>query len=169
MGNDECNSDSESTKKEAEQNNTSATNLDNQIEMEENIVEDLKNILPSFTREDKETMDLVKINANEFIEAQHKSEELGPLIQKKENTSTTKKGRSPPEGRKNNKVYRKKRVTELTMREYPFTKMEKFYNHKGRQKPVPFDLGGVNGFPPKKCPFYNEEKEIVLKLYGPEN
>ncbi|GFT78635.1 hypothetical protein NPIL_243201 [Nephila pilipes] len=53
--------------KEGEQNNTSVTNEGNQIEMEENVVEDLENLLSSFTREDEDTMDLVKIDTNEFI------------------------------------------------------------------------------------------------------
>ncbi|GFT42823.1 hypothetical protein NPIL_658321 [Nephila pilipes] len=70
-------------KKEAEQNNTSVTNEDNQIEIAENIPEDMENILPSF-REDKNTINFIKINANEFIEARPKSEELAPLIQKVE-------------------------------------------------------------------------------------
>ncbi|GFT22171.1 hypothetical protein NPIL_383421, partial [Nephila pilipes] len=69
-------------KKEAEQNNTSITNEDNQTEIAENIAEDVENVLPLFTRKDGDTINLNKINANEFIEVQHKSEELGPLIYK---------------------------------------------------------------------------------------
>ncbi|GFT83089.1 hypothetical protein NPIL_274281, partial [Nephila pilipes] len=44
----------------------------------ENISEDMENLLPSF-REDKNTINLIKINANGL---QQKSEELAPLIQK---------------------------------------------------------------------------------------
>ncbi|GFT32747.1 retrovirus-related Pol polyprotein from transposon 297 [Nephila pilipes] len=42
--------------------------------MEENIVEDLENLLSSFTRGDEDTMDLVKINTNEFIETKGREE-----------------------------------------------------------------------------------------------
>ncbi|GFS53083.1 hypothetical protein NPIL_78081 [Nephila pilipes] len=47
------------------------------IEMAENISEDMENLLPSF-REDKNTINLIKINANEFIEVQQKSQKLVP-------------------------------------------------------------------------------------------
>ncbi|GFS38692.1 hypothetical protein NPIL_201691 [Nephila pilipes] len=57
------------------------------IEIAGNIAEDMENLLPSF-REDKYTINLNIINGNEFIEEQHKSEELGPLIQKAEKDSS---------------------------------------------------------------------------------
>ncbi|GFS74787.1 hypothetical protein NPIL_328951 [Nephila pilipes] len=149
-------------KKEARQNNMSVANEDNQIEIAENIAEDLENVLLSF-REEKYTVNLIKINANEFIEVQKKSEESAHFFQKKENISTTKRRQLPPEGRKNSKVDRKKSVMELTVGEYHFTKTEKiYYNHKEKQKPVTFDPGGVNGFQPKKYLFYYEEKEMIL-------
>ncbi|GFW56341.1 uncharacterized protein TNCV_2088501 [Trichonephila clavipes] len=44
-----------------------------------------ENLIPSFTKEDKDTMNLIKINAYEFIETQQKSKESAPLIQKIEN------------------------------------------------------------------------------------
>ncbi|GFY71235.1 hypothetical protein TNIN_13421 [Trichonephila inaurata madagascariensis] len=43
------------------------------------------NLVLSFTKEDKGTMNLIKINADEFIEAQQKIEQSAPLIQKIEN------------------------------------------------------------------------------------
>ncbi|GFT57854.1 retrovirus-related Pol polyprotein from transposon 412 [Trichonephila clavipes] len=51
------------------------------MKLEENLAEDIKNLLPSFT-EEKDTMSLININTDEFIKAQQKSEELAPLIQK---------------------------------------------------------------------------------------
>ncbi|GFT53542.1 retrovirus-related Pol polyprotein from transposon 297 [Trichonephila clavipes] len=51
------------------------------MKLEENLTEDIKNLLPLFT-EEKDTMSLININTDEFIEAQQKSEELAPLIQK---------------------------------------------------------------------------------------
>ncbi|GFT23226.1 late histone H1 [Nephila pilipes] len=42
----------------------------------------MENLLSSF-KEDKNTTNLIKIKAKEFIEVQHKSEKLGPLIQKR--------------------------------------------------------------------------------------
>ncbi|GFU32426.1 hypothetical protein NPIL_144991 [Nephila pilipes] len=56
---------------------------DDKIEIAENISDDMKILLPSF-RENKDTINVIKIDASEFIEAQHKSEELSPLIQKVE-------------------------------------------------------------------------------------
>ncbi|GFV78661.1 transposable element Tcb1 transposase [Trichonephila clavipes] len=44
-----------------------------------------ENLVPSLTKEDQDTMNLIKINAYEFIETQQKSKELAPLIQKIEN------------------------------------------------------------------------------------
>ncbi|GFV23956.1 retrovirus-related Pol polyprotein from transposon 297 [Trichonephila clavipes] len=68
-------------KKEAEQNRTSEAVEKEEMKLEENLAEDIKNLLPLFT-EEKDTMSLININTDEFIEAQQKSEELAPLIQK---------------------------------------------------------------------------------------
>ncbi|GFT67281.1 hypothetical protein NPIL_535371 [Nephila pilipes] len=73
----------------------------------------------------------------------------------------------PPEGRKNGKVSRKKRVIELIVRKYPFTKTGKFYNRKRRQTQVSIDPGGVNGFQLKNCIFQNKEKGMALDLILP--
>ncbi|GFV90597.1 retrovirus-related Pol polyprotein from transposon 297 [Trichonephila clavipes] len=51
------------------------------MKLEENLAEDIKNLLPLFT-EENDTMSLININTDEFIEAQQKYEELAPLIQK---------------------------------------------------------------------------------------
>ncbi|GFV00395.1 retrovirus-related Pol polyprotein from transposon 412 [Trichonephila clavipes] len=70
-------------KKEAEQNRTSEAVEKEEMKLEENLAEDIKNLLPLFTEEkDTHTMSLININTDEFIEAQQKSEELAPLIQK---------------------------------------------------------------------------------------
>ncbi|GFV86248.1 retrovirus-related Pol polyprotein from transposon 412 [Trichonephila clavipes] len=76
-GNSKCDSNS----KEAEQNRTSEAVEKEEMKLEENLAEDIKNLLPLFT-EEKDTMSLININTDEFIEAQQKSEELAPLIQK---------------------------------------------------------------------------------------
>ncbi|GFT15622.1 retrovirus-related Pol polyprotein from transposon 412 [Trichonephila clavipes] len=68
-------------KKEAEQNRTSEAVEKEEMKLEENLAEDIKNLLPLFT-EEKDTMSLININTDEFIDAQQKSEELAPLIQK---------------------------------------------------------------------------------------
>ncbi|GFX45732.1 retrovirus-related Pol polyprotein from transposon 412 [Trichonephila clavipes] len=68
-------------KKETEQNRTSEAVEKEEMKLEENLAEDIKNLLPLFT-EEKDTMSLININTDEFIEAQQKSEELAPLIQK---------------------------------------------------------------------------------------
>ncbi|GFT05526.1 hypothetical protein NPIL_576931 [Nephila pilipes] len=54
---------------------------DDEIEIAENIAEDMENLLVSII-DDKDSINLIKINANEYIEVQQKSEELAPLIQK---------------------------------------------------------------------------------------
>ncbi|GFS79130.1 hypothetical protein NPIL_443811 [Nephila pilipes] len=53
---------------------------DGKIEIAENIADVMENHLSSFG-EDKDTINLIKINAFEFIEVQKKSEELPILIQ----------------------------------------------------------------------------------------
>ncbi|GFY45924.1 hypothetical protein TNIN_212071 [Trichonephila inaurata madagascariensis] len=58
---------------------------DDQFGLGEHLVEAEENLVPSFTKEDKDTMILIKINAYEFIEAQQKSKESAPLILKIEN------------------------------------------------------------------------------------
>ncbi|GFR13430.1 hypothetical protein TNCT_394671 [Trichonephila clavata] len=45
----------------------------------------MENLVPSFTKEDKDTINLIKIYVDEFIEAQQKIEESAPLIEKTEN------------------------------------------------------------------------------------
>ncbi|GFX55012.1 retrovirus-related Pol polyprotein from transposon 412 [Trichonephila clavipes] len=80
-GNSKCDSNSQSVEKEAEQNRTSEAVEKEEMKLEENLAEDIKNLLPLFT-EEKDTMSLININTDEFIEAQQKSEELAPLIQK---------------------------------------------------------------------------------------
>ncbi|GFT55946.1 uncharacterized protein TNCV_2158141 [Trichonephila clavipes] len=51
----------------------------------EYLVETEENLVPSLTKEDQYTMNLIKINAYEFIETQQQSKESAPLIQKIEN------------------------------------------------------------------------------------
>ncbi|GFR17597.1 hypothetical protein TNCT_479641 [Trichonephila clavata] len=60
-------------------------NKDDQFGFEEDLVENEENLVPSFTNGGKDTRNLIKINADEFIEAQLKSEESALLIQKIEN------------------------------------------------------------------------------------
>ncbi|GFV66754.1 hypothetical protein TNCV_3624391 [Trichonephila clavipes] len=48
-------------------------------------VETEENLVPSLTKEDQDTMNLIKINAYEFIETEQKSKESAHLIQKIEN------------------------------------------------------------------------------------
>ncbi|GFV39426.1 uncharacterized protein TNCV_1231251 [Trichonephila clavipes] len=56
-----------------------------QFRLGEYLVETEENLVPSLTKEDQYTMNLIKINAYEFIETQQKSKESAPLIQKIEN------------------------------------------------------------------------------------
>ncbi|GFU71953.1 uncharacterized protein TNCV_1053001 [Trichonephila clavipes] len=56
-----------------------------QFGLGEYLVETEENLVPSLTKEDQYTMNLIKINAYEFIETQQKSKESAPLIQKIEN------------------------------------------------------------------------------------
>ncbi|GFT33079.1 uncharacterized protein TNCV_4368011 [Trichonephila clavipes] len=56
-----------------------------QFGLGEYLIETEENIVPSLTKEDQDTMNLIKINAYEFIETQQKSKESAPLIQKIEN------------------------------------------------------------------------------------
>ncbi|GFU49296.1 uncharacterized protein TNCV_4122071 [Trichonephila clavipes] len=56
-----------------------------QFGLGEYLVETEENLVPSLTKEDQYTMDLIKINAYEFIETQQKGKESAPLIQKIEN------------------------------------------------------------------------------------
>ncbi|GFR33252.1 retrovirus-related Pol polyprotein from transposon 297 [Trichonephila clavata] len=70
-------------KKEAEQKSTSEANENDEMKLEENLTEDIENLLPSF--KEKDTMNLIKTNTEEFIKTQQEREELAPLIQKVEN------------------------------------------------------------------------------------
>ncbi|GFV48105.1 uncharacterized protein TNCV_3027881 [Trichonephila clavipes] len=56
-----------------------------QFGLGEYLVETEENLVPSLTKEDQYTMNLIKINAYEVIETQQKSKESAPLIQKIEN------------------------------------------------------------------------------------
>ncbi|GFU35555.1 uncharacterized protein TNCV_4875681 [Trichonephila clavipes] len=56
-----------------------------QFGLGEYLVETEGNLVPSLTKEDQDTVNLIKINADEFIETQQKSKESAPLIQKVEN------------------------------------------------------------------------------------
>ncbi|GFX29268.1 uncharacterized protein TNCV_3218021 [Trichonephila clavipes] len=56
-----------------------------QFGLGEYLVETEETLVPSLTKEDQYTMNLIKINAYEFIETQQKSKESAPLIQKIEN------------------------------------------------------------------------------------
>ncbi|GFX95156.1 uncharacterized protein TNCV_4920991 [Trichonephila clavipes] len=56
-----------------------------QFGLGEYLVETEENLVPSLTKEDQYTMNLIKINAYEFTETQQKSKESAPLIQKIEN------------------------------------------------------------------------------------
>ncbi|GFY39990.1 uncharacterized protein TNIN_98861 [Trichonephila inaurata madagascariensis] len=81
-GHGECDSDSQSAgKKKAEQKSISEANENDEIKLEENLAEDIENLLPSL-KEEKDTMNLININTDEFIKAQQESQELALLIQK---------------------------------------------------------------------------------------
>ncbi|GFW63398.1 uncharacterized protein TNCV_400641 [Trichonephila clavipes] len=56
-----------------------------QFKLGEYLVETEEHLVLSSTKEDQDTMNLIKINAYEFIETQQKSKESAPLIQKIEN------------------------------------------------------------------------------------
>ncbi|GFQ75178.1 retrovirus-related Pol polyprotein from transposon 17.6 [Trichonephila clavata] len=68
-------------RKEVEEKSISLTIEVAKIELEENLV-DVEIRVPSFTKDDKEIMNLIKINVDEVTEALLKSEESAPLIQK---------------------------------------------------------------------------------------
>ncbi|GFX37010.1 uncharacterized protein TNCV_1175101 [Trichonephila clavipes] len=56
-----------------------------QFGLGEYLAETEENLVPSLTKEGQDSMNLIKINAYEFIETQQKSKESAPLIQKIEN------------------------------------------------------------------------------------
>ncbi|GFR23092.1 retrovirus-related Pol polyprotein from transposon 297 [Trichonephila clavata] len=72
------------SQRKKEQKNISLTNEVDEIELEENLVEDVENLslVPSFKKDDKDTVNPIKINVDEVTEALLKSEESTPLIQK---------------------------------------------------------------------------------------
>ncbi|GFT86268.1 hypothetical protein NPIL_45991 [Nephila pilipes] len=127
------------------------------IEIAENIAENMENLLLSFIV-DKDSINVIKINANEFIEAQQKSEELAALNQKNHN-----KKRGSTRRKEKQKMDRKKRVIEFLVEELPFTKMGSFYNSKGRQNLVPFDPGVLNGFQPTIQMFHGNRWRHPIK------
>ncbi|GFQ86565.1 uncharacterized protein TNCT_685281 [Trichonephila clavata] len=62
-------------RKEVEEKSVSLTNEVAEIELEENLVKNVENLVPSFKKDDKDTMNPIKINVDEVTEALLKSEE----------------------------------------------------------------------------------------------
>ncbi|GFY67571.1 uncharacterized protein TNIN_408201 [Trichonephila inaurata madagascariensis] len=65
-------------------------NEDDQFGLGEYVVKNKENCVPSFTKEGKDNRNLIKINADEVIKAELKSEESAPLIQKIKNGTNDK-------------------------------------------------------------------------------
>ncbi|GFQ69043.1 hypothetical protein TNCT_72131 [Trichonephila clavata] len=63
------------SQRKKEEINISLTNEVAEIELEENLVEDVENLVPSLKKDDKDTVNPIKINVDEVTEALLKSEE----------------------------------------------------------------------------------------------
>ncbi|GFR18015.1 hypothetical protein TNCT_359951 [Trichonephila clavata] len=81
-------------RKEVEEKSISLTNEVDKIVFEGNLVENVEILVASFTKDDKDTMNSIKINVHEITEALLKNEESAPSIQKIEKGMNNESGRS---------------------------------------------------------------------------
>ncbi|GFR02890.1 hypothetical protein TNCT_510901 [Trichonephila clavata] len=71
-----------SPRRKVEEKSISLTNEVDKIDLEENLDENVENLVPSLKKDDKDTMNPIKMNVVEVTEALLKREESAHLIQK---------------------------------------------------------------------------------------